>query len=218
MLSIGTKLLARVVATRMATWAEGFVHESQCGFRRGRGVDDVAILSRKMAEEMQRIKVDDWLVMSFFDIEKAYPRVCKDALWELLARRGRDGRMVKICKALHEHTQYRVRIHAGLSEPWVPDRGLREGCPSSPPLFNIYHDAVMEDFRARRAEQAEEEGQIPGVSWSYKVDGKLKHKANLRRQGETHGFAKEVWQTVIGDFGFADDTGIVGWEEEMATA
>ena len=26
------------------------------------------------------------------------------------------------------------------------ERGLREGCPSSPPLFNCYHTAVMIDF------------------------------------------------------------------------
>ena len=30
------------------------------------------------------------------------------------------------------------------------ERGFREGCPSSPVLFNIYHAAVMLDFRARR--------------------------------------------------------------------
>eukprot|EP00969_Alexandrium_andersonii_P269382 11906358-Alexandrium_andersonii.AAC.1 len=60
---------------------------------------------------------------------------------------------------MHEHTQYQVRVAGGLSDPWLPDRGLREGCPSSPPLFNVYHDAVMQDFRARRKRAAEE---VPG--------------------------------------------------------
>ena len=41
LLSVGSKILARVVAARLSQWAEGGLHEAQCGFRRGRGVDDV---------------------------------------------------------------------------------------------------------------------------------------------------------------------------------
>ena len=48
---------------------------------------------------------------------------------------------------LHGGTSYKVRVHGGLSAPFIMERGLREGCPSSPVLFNIYHAAVMMDFR-----------------------------------------------------------------------
>eukprot|EP00973_Karenia_brevis_P026188 3613204-Karenia_brevis.AAC.1 len=65
--------------------------------------------------------------MSFFDIEKAFPRVCREALWVLLEKRGCDPRMIKVCKALHEFTSYAVRVHRGVSSSWLPDRGLREG-------------------------------------------------------------------------------------------
>jgi hypothetical protein len=66
--------------------------------------------------------------------------VCKDGLWKLMEKRGCPRGSLRVCKALHEHTAYTVRIHGGESSSWVPGRGLREGCPSSPPLFNIYHD------------------------------------------------------------------------------
>ena len=56
------------------------------------------------------------------------------------------------------------RIHEGESSTYVPDKGLREGCPSSPVLFNKYHDVVMEDFRARRAEAAERANRTPGIN------------------------------------------------------
>ena len=45
----------------------------------------------------------------------------------------------------------------------MPDRGLREGCPSSPPLFNIYHQAVMRIAAKKRKKRAEEKGQVAGV-------------------------------------------------------
>ena len=44
-LSVGSKLLARVVAKRLQDWSEGWINENQCGFRRGRGVDDVLQVS-----------------------------------------------------------------------------------------------------------------------------------------------------------------------------
>ena len=40
LLSVGSKLLARVVATRLRTWFDGHLGLHQFGFRRGKGVDD----------------------------------------------------------------------------------------------------------------------------------------------------------------------------------
>ena len=67
LLSVGSKLLARVVASRIADWSEKFLHESQSGFRRGRGVEDCLIVSRNIVEEVVRQVGQDWIVMSFFD-------------------------------------------------------------------------------------------------------------------------------------------------------
>ncbi len=69
-----------------------------------------------------------------------------------------------------------VKVHSGLSSRWRPKRGLREGRPSSPPLFEIYHDGVMQDFRVRRKRKAEELDVEPGLKWNYKVDGRIKKK------------------------------------------
>ena len=115
LLSVGSKLLARVSARRLSEWSEGWVCEQQCGFRKGRGVDDSLMVSRRVAEEVVRAVGDDWILMSFFDIEKAYPRVCKDGVWKLLKWKKCPEGFIKVLKGLHEHTGYRVRIHQGES-------------------------------------------------------------------------------------------------------
>ena len=181
LLSVGSKLLARIVAMRIQAWTETWLHESNSGFRRGRGVDDALQVSRRLVEEAVRSTAEGLMVLSFYDIEKAYPRVAIGGLWELMKRKGCDERMIKVCKALHESTQFCVRMYGKLSEPYLNKRGLREGCPSSPPLFNIYHDGVMEDFRERRRKAAEEEGKTPGVRWQYRADGKLDKKGTRER-------------------------------------
>jgi hypothetical protein len=66
LLSVGSKLLARVVAARLATWAEDHLHESQCGFRRGRGVEDCLQMSRRVVEEVNNAVSAEWVRLSFF--------------------------------------------------------------------------------------------------------------------------------------------------------
>lgn len=165
LLSVGAKVMARLVANRLAGWVDPWLHEAQTGFRGGCGTDDAIQVSRRIAEEISRVVSDEVVLLRFFDIEKAYPRVCRAALWKVLGRRGCAPGMIRVLKAIHEHTVMKVKVYNGVSEGYVPDRALREGYPSSPVLFNVYHDAVMQDFRARRQVQAESMGGNPIGRW-----------------------------------------------------
>ncbi|CAE7901000.1 hypothetical protein AK812_SmicGene13709 [Symbiodinium microadriaticum] len=87
LLSVGSKLLARVVAQRTLKWSDPWLHEAQAGFRKGRGVDDVLQVTRRIVEEATACQADESVVLiRLFDIEKAYPRVSRDTLWMLLQR------------------------------------------------------------------------------------------------------------------------------------
>ena len=121
-------------------------------------------------------------------LRKAYPRVNKPALWRLLRRYGLEGDFLRVILDLHEATEYAVRGREGDSEVWVPERGLREGCPSSPILFNIYHQAVMRVAAVERKEVAEVSGKAVGVcmKWvpgSVLAGGGLWEKENSEAMG-----------------------------------
>ena len=79
------------------------------------------------------------------DIRKAYPRVSKPAFWRLLEKYGLSGKALEAIVDLHETPEYQVRGRGKecFSEGWVTARGLKEGCATSPVLFNIFHQAVM---------------------------------------------------------------------------
>ena len=159
-------------------------------------------ISRRLAEEISQAKgiPNQQIHLTLYDIEKAYPRINREALWEIMTRKGIPTGFIQICQGLHDHTMFHVRISGSTSTKYEADRGLREGCPSSPPLFNLYHAAVMTDFRQRRKRTAEDRNLEPGIPWKTIVDGKLKRRRNTyqaQRNSKVH---------IFGDLEFADDT------------
>ena len=67
-------------------------------------------------------------------------------------------------------------------------------------LLNIYHAAVMLDFRARRKEAASTGQMDEGIDWVAQVDVGLFRPRSSRKRGRCQ------LRTVIGDVEFADDT------------
>ena len=82
----------------------------------------------------------------------------------------------------------------------------------SPPLFSLYHQAVLCDFRARRKRKAEEQGWSPGVPWKVIVDDRLQ-RSNEERQTSRH-----QQKTLLQDVEFADDTVTIAMEQEFPQA
>ena len=74
---------------------------------------------------------------------------------------------INVCKGLHNFTRFHTRVEGVTSRDYEADRGLKEGCPSSPPLFNLYHQAVLADFRIRRKRTAARLGLTAGVEWNF---------------------------------------------------
>ena len=144
LLSVGSKLLARVVATRLRSWFDGHLGLHQVGFRGGKGVDDALQVTRRLVEEVATsTDGGEGIELSFHDIEKAHPRDCRGALWDLLLKWGCDPSLLRVIQMLHGGTSCKVRVRGSMSKVFVLERGLREGCPSSPVLFHICHAAVM---------------------------------------------------------------------------
>ena len=213
LLSVGSKLVARICAMRLQRWCQPWWNSLQFGFRAGSGVDDVQQVSQRLVEEAAQSAHGNTYLLRFYDLEKAYPKVARHALWRILERKGCPRAFGKVLRAIHEGTASKVRLQGMESASFVPDRGLREGCPSSPILFNIFHHGFMEVFRARRTRAAAAGGRTPGLVWIYKVDGRVaKRKTDREDEG------RHTRHCVIGDFAYADDTGIVGEADEAVGA
>ena len=110
---------------------------------------------------------DDIPPAKLLDLRKAYPRVNKPALWGVSRRYGMKEKALRVLQDLHEATEYRVKSREKESQTWVPARGLREGDPSSPILFNVFHQVVMRVATKQRKRTADEAGLDVGISYNW---------------------------------------------------
>ena len=98
LVSVGSKLLARAVATRLRLWLDGHLGLRQFGFRRGKGVDDALQVTCQLVEEVATsTDGGEGVELSFHDIEKACPGVCRGVLRDLLLKWGCDPSLLRTC-------------------------------------------------------------------------------------------------------------------------
>ena len=89
------------------------------------------------------------IVITFLDLEKAYDRVDRDAVWNVLRLYGISGRLLQGVKSLYVGSKACLRVGNEVSG-WLPMRvGLRQGYVMSPWLFNVYIDGVVREVNAR---------------------------------------------------------------------
>ena len=146
LLSVVGKVYGRILIERIRRKTDDVVSEVQGGFRQGRGCVDQVFVVRQVCEKyLAKGKEVYW---AFMDLEKAYDRVDREALWDVLQLYGVGGKLLRAVKSFYVGSKACVRVGSELSE-WFPVKvGLRQGCVMSPWLFNLYIDGVVREVNA----------------------------------------------------------------------
>ena len=147
LLSVPGKLYGRILIERVVENSEGQVGEEQSGFRKGRSCADQIFVLRQLCEKMKEKGKRVWV--AFMDLEKAYDRVDRDALWQVMRIYGIGGRVLRGIMSFYVEGRACVRVGSKVSESFEVKMGLRQGCVMSPWLFNVYMDGVVREVYAR---------------------------------------------------------------------
>ena len=147
LLSIPGKVYGRILIERVRLLTEGMIGEEQCGFRSGRGCVDQVFVMKQLSEKMVDKKKS--LYAAYMDLEKAYDRIDRDAMWCVLHMYGVNGKLLNAVQSLYERSEACVRVCREESEWFEVSVGLRQGCVMSPWLFNLFMDGVMKEVRER---------------------------------------------------------------------
>ena len=82
----------------------------------------------------------------FIDFKKAYDTVNRDLLMKRLKSLGINGIFLRNIMAMYKKTEYCVKLKNGHTRAINSNLGLKQGCPLSPMLFNLYIDDIDHIF------------------------------------------------------------------------
>jgi exonuclease III len=137
------KVLAKILASRLQLICSrypllgpeqsGFITQEEC-------VSQTACL----IECCQRRKIRGrTTIIGFLDLKKAYDLVPHDLLLDRLRESGLGEIFISFISRMYENTTLRVRSGNITGESFRYERGVRQGCPTSPLLFNIFINSLL---------------------------------------------------------------------------
>ncbi|CAH8656857.1 unnamed protein product [Schistosoma curassoni] len=83
-------------------------------------------------------------IVVFLDIRAAFDSLDRTVLWDRLLKMSVPENFINILNALYTNTSGRVRAYNHLSPLFHSSNGVRQGCPTSPFLFNFAIDDILE--------------------------------------------------------------------------
>jgi hypothetical protein len=143
------KILTSILNTRLknAALKHNLIRKEQAGFR---SKEECMAQVISLYEIVNRRKLTGRETFAcFIDFRKAYDTVPHEALFLKLERMGIRGRILEFIRALYNQSFQAVRIGAGsnklIGEQFQLLRGLRQECPLSPILFNLFINDILDN-------------------------------------------------------------------------
>jgi hypothetical protein len=161
------KLISKAYAIRLSPVAHRVISTSQSTFIKGRLIHEGALSLHEIVHEL-KVKKTRAVILKL-DFEKAYDRVSWAFLRDVLIRKGFESGVVHRLMQLVTSGQTAISINGEIGPHFRNKRGVRQGDPISPLLFNFIADTLSIIL-----DHASAMGHIKGVV-SHLVDDGVTH-------------------------------------------
>jgi hypothetical protein len=165
LLNVSFKIFTKVATIQLNTVADHVIRPSQTAFMQGRNILDGVVVLHETVHELHRKKLNG--VILKIDFEKAYDKVKWSFLQQTLRMKGFSDEWCALINSFVLGGSVSIKVNYDVGKYFQTKKGLRQGDPLSPVLFNI-----VADMLAIMIERATSEGQIEGVI-PHLVDGGL---------------------------------------------
>jgi hypothetical protein len=92
--------------THLQTITEAILLENQSGFRKGRSCIDNVFALNQIIEKRREFNLK--MHIAFIDLEKAFDRINRSKLWEILDKRGYPKHLINILINMYNETKIKI--------------------------------------------------------------------------------------------------------------
>ncbi|OMJ14738.1 LINE-1 reverse transcriptase-like protein [Smittium culicis] len=141
------KIVTKIVSHKLVEMdlKHNLLIKEQAGFRtREECVSQATVLYEAVRRRKIR-SLPTWI--GFIDFAKAFDRVPHQAILYKLKKLKIAGHLHKVISALYKNPKMQVRFGTVLSETVEYECGVRQGCPASPILFDLYINDILESIK-----------------------------------------------------------------------
>uniref|UniRef100_A0A0C9R7V2 LIN1_0 protein n=1 Tax=Fopius arisanus TaxID=64838 RepID=A0A0C9R7V2_9HYME len=142
--------MATIMAKRLGHWLDIKIKltEAQLGFRRGRSTTEGIMVLKTLVGSGLKVKGGK-LYTAFIDFKAAFDKVNREKLWGKMRKMEVGEKFLRMVKLIYENTTSKVIAGEQMTESFRTGLGVRQGCPLSPILFNIYINDLEELLRRK---------------------------------------------------------------------
>nr|XP_042906426.1 uncharacterized protein LOC122270970 [Parasteatoda tepidariorum] len=148
LLNTAYKIFSNILFKRLQPFADKAVGNYQCGFRPQRSTIDQIHTLRQILEKTKEFNIRTFHL--FIDFKAAYDSIKRDKLLEAMNEFGIPTKLVSLTRATINNVRCRIKIQSHLSEPFITERGLRQGDSLACLLFNLALEKCIRDSGLNR--------------------------------------------------------------------
>ncbi|XP_026398230.1 uncharacterized protein LOC113294010 [Papaver somniferum] len=133
------KIIAKVLDTRLKLVMDKLISPVQCAYIEGRQIIDGTLIANELVDS--RLRSGNAGIVCKIDLEKDFDRINWKYLDFVLKQMGFSRKLCNWLNFCYSTSSFSVLINGSPFGYFTSTRGVRQGCPVSPLLFNI----AMED-------------------------------------------------------------------------
>ena len=148
LINILGKIYSQILLNRLSKWSEKHdkLSKNQFGFQKGKSTVDCIFLLHSVISKV--LHSGEKLYCVFIDYEKAFDRINRPLLWHKLIHEGVSSKFVRALKSMYDEVRACIRCNGSLSRSFNSYMGLKQGDPSSPLLFMMFINDLLDNINS----------------------------------------------------------------------
>ncbi|XP_031120447.1 uncharacterized protein LOC116023586 [Ipomoea triloba] len=149
LLNVAFKVISKVLVNRMRPIMCNLIGPHQNSFLPGRSTQDNIILTQEVVHTMNRKRGKKGYMIVKVDLQKAYDSVAWSFLESTLVDFGFPRQMVELISFSLRESDISILWNGRKLPPFSPGRGLRQGDPLAPYLFNLVMERLAYEIQSK---------------------------------------------------------------------